>query len=311
MASNQATSPLEVAALSAPPAQPQQQPRRELPSPVPVPVPSQPTPTPMQAPTSTYLVGFTPAARAEAPPPQTVVAPVQLPAAPAASEPLVDTRPAVVAPAPEPTPVPALNVPTKPATANVPARAPAATRAPAVAGTAVLTLTADRPDQNRPQPQPRVEIANGNGVVGMAAKLSGFLRSRGVVQHAALSNLAPFNTTASVVYYRPGFAAAAKALADRAPYRIEVAAAPGGTTSNADLRVVLGRDVRLAAACERNCVIAGAPAPLPAAVDAGADVGADVRADAGAVSGFASGDATSAPDRPSPLVAAWLAVLAR
>jgi hypothetical protein len=90
---------------------------------------------------------------------------------------------------------------------------------------------------------PRIEIANGNGVVGMAARLGAFLRANGLVDQAQLSNVPPFNTSTTVVHYRAGFRDAAQQIVKRAPYRMELAAEAGGTV-NADVRVVLGRDVR-------------------------------------------------------------------
>jgi len=90
---------------------------------------------------------------------------------------------------------------------------------------------------------PRIEIANGNGVVGMAARLGAFFRANGLVDRTLLSNVPPFNTSTTVVYYRAGFRDAAQEIAARAPYPMELAAEAGGAV-HADIRVVLGRDVR-------------------------------------------------------------------
>ena len=90
---------------------------------------------------------------------------------------------------------------------------------------------------------PRIEIANGNGVTGMAARLGAFLRANGLVDRALLSNVPPFDVSTTVVHYRAGFRDAAQQIVTRAPYRMELAAEAGGAF-NADIRVVLGRDVR-------------------------------------------------------------------
>jgi len=122
------------------------------------------------------------------------------------------------------------------------------------------TGAAPSPAEFEPQPPtfaamsaPRIEIANGNGVVGMAARLGAFLRANGLVQQALLSNLRPFNTTSTVVHYRVGFRDTAERIIASAPYRIELAEAPGGI-GNADIRVVLGRDVRDGDSCPGTCI---------------------------------------------------------
>jgi hypothetical protein len=90
---------------------------------------------------------------------------------------------------------------------------------------------------------PRIEIANGNGVSGMAARLGAFLHANGLGRPALLSNVLPFDISTTVVHYRAGFRDAAQRIVTRAPYRMELADEAGGTV-NADIRVVLGRDVR-------------------------------------------------------------------
>jgi tetratricopeptide (TPR) repeat protein len=91
--------------------------------------------------------------------------------------------------------------------------------------------------------KPRVEIANGNGVTGMAARLGGWMSAHGMAQNTRLSNALPFNTVTTVVHYRVGYFAAAQELAARLPNRATLAAAPGGALK-ADVRVVLGHDLR-------------------------------------------------------------------
>lgn len=110
--------------------------------------------------------------------------------------------------------------------------------------------------QPAPQPSPlqqlRVEIANGNGVTGMAAWLGGWLQQRGLGQRARLTNLRPYVTPATVVYYRSGFAAEAKQIAQRLPREAAVAEQAGGTATS-DVRVVLGHDLRAHVACTPEC----------------------------------------------------------
>lgn len=107
------------------------------------------------------------------------------------------------------------------------------------------SLAAEAPVRVAETPPPRVEIVNGNGVTGMAASLSGWLRAHGLAQNALLSNALPFNTVTTVMHYRTGYFSVAKELAERMPYRVAMAAGPGGAL-NADIRVVLGRDLRTA-----------------------------------------------------------------
>ena len=99
---------------------------------------------------------------------------------------------------------------------------------------------------------PRIDIVNGNGVIGMAARLSVFLRANGLVHRALLSNVLPFNISTTVVHYRAGFRDAAQQIVARAPYRMELAAEAGGAV-NADIRVVLGRDVSAVGPCTGAC----------------------------------------------------------
>ena len=100
---------------------------------------------------------------------------------------------------------------------------------------------------------PRIEIANGNGVIGMAARLGAFLRANGLVDRAMLSNVPPFDITTTVVRYRVGFRDAAQQIVAGAPYRMALAAEAEGIV-NADVRVVLGRDVREVGLCTGACI---------------------------------------------------------
>lgn len=97
-----------------------------------------------------------------------------------------------------------------------------------------------------------VEIANGNGITGMATWLNGWMSAHGLKRATYLRNQLPFNTATTVVLYRPGYLKNAQELAKRLPQRVEVASAPGGPV-DADLRVVLGHDFRTATPCEKVC----------------------------------------------------------
>jgi hypothetical protein len=97
-------------------------------------------------------------------------------------------------------------------------------------------------------PRPRVEISNGNGVRGMAARLAGWLRDHGVEGRSRLTNLRPYVSTTTVVQYGPGFAAQAQEIARRMPASVEVTAAVR-SDARSDVRVVLGHDIRELAVC--------------------------------------------------------------
>jgi Tfp pilus assembly protein PilF len=105
------------------------------------------------------------------------------------------------------------------------------------------------PAAQPPLPKPprlqglRVEIANGNGVTGMAAWVSGWLQQRGLGSRARLTNLLPYAEPATVVYYRSGFAAEAQEIARRMPLPAALAEQAAGA-SRSDVRVVLGHDLR-------------------------------------------------------------------
>lgn len=98
----------------------------------------------------------------------------------------------------------------------------------------------------------RVEIANGNGVTGMAAWVRGYLQANGLKQPMRLKNARPFNTETTTVQYREGFAGAAIALAHKLPGGAAINhGLPGGYPF--DVRVVLGHDIRGALACSTRC----------------------------------------------------------
>lgn len=170
--------------------------------------------------------------------PKRLEAPVAQAAAPAAE---VSVQPLRPMPTFAPQPLPPQPVPTQERQAQsaepeaVPQRMPLATALPA-------ELPANL----------RVEIANGNGVTGMAAWLGGWLQQRGLEQRARLSNLRPYATPSTVVHFRDGYATQAREIARRMPRTVTVASQPGGVTRG-DVRIVLGHDLRHLAACLPDC----------------------------------------------------------
>ena len=85
----------------------------------------------------------------------------------------------------------------------------------------------------------RVEIVNGHGVRGAASRLRDAL---GTGPGTRLVNRSPYREPSTVIEYRPGYAAQARALARRMPISTQLlAAATFG--SRADVRVVLGHDL--------------------------------------------------------------------
>lgn len=86
----------------------------------------------------------------------------------------------------------------------------------------------------------RLEISNGNGVAGAAARLARSLDGEGV-KTVRLSNLRPFAEPQSRIEYQREQQKMAQALARRLNLPLQPAR---GTTAYADLRIVLGHDAR-------------------------------------------------------------------
>lgn len=147
----------------------------------------------------------------------------------------------------------------------------AETAAPAPSAALVAAATRAPADAVRAS---RVEISNGNGVSGMAARVGRWLAAQGVTPDR-VTNQRRFVQRVTVVQYRLGFEDSAQRVARLLPEstRVEPALAAG---QRADVRVVLGRDWALSAAClgTGGCVPTPAPTPAPTAVAgaAGSDV---------------------------------------
>lgn len=91
-------------------------------------------------------------------------------------------------------------------------------------------------------PLPRLEVINGNGATGMAARMRGMLGGMGI-SVLRLGNQRPYGVQASSIIYRPGHAQAAAALALALGGMPQLQAADDGSIgAGADLRLLLGKD---------------------------------------------------------------------
>lgn len=88
----------------------------------------------------------------------------------------------------------------------------------------------------------RLEISNGNGVAGMAARMRDFLQDRGG-QVVRLTNAESFDQDRSVLYYRAGSRVAAEALAASLPMSDIDLLEAGSLAGDIEARLLLGRDV--------------------------------------------------------------------
>jgi Flp pilus assembly protein TadD len=92
-----------------------------------------------------------------------------------------------------------------------------------------------------------IEIVNGNGVDGAAARLGRLLRVEGL-HVGRLANRLPYDTPRTMLLYRSEKAELARAMARRLPVQVTVAPAPAAS-SRADLSLLLGHDLRRDAGC--------------------------------------------------------------
>ena len=89
---------------------------------------------------------------------------------------------------------------------------------------------------------PRLEVINGNGATGMAARMRGMLGGMGI-SVLRLGNQRPYGVQSSSIVYRPGHAQAAASLAQALGGMPQIQAADdGGIGTGADLRLLLGKD---------------------------------------------------------------------
>lgn len=89
---------------------------------------------------------------------------------------------------------------------------------------------------------PRLEVINGNGATGLAARMRGMLGGMGI-SVLRLGNQRPYAVQASSIVYRPGHAQAAATLALALGGMPQLqAAGDSGIGAGADLRLLLGKD---------------------------------------------------------------------
>lgn len=148
----------------------------------------------------------------------------------------------------------------------------AAEAAPALPGAPVAETTSD---QSVPASLPvsavasanvsfQLEVSNGNGIMGAAARLKRWLTAEGL-QVGRLSNRRSFDQQQTVIQYRAGHQEAALRVAQALRMTARLGTAPS-TDLRSDVRVVLGHDwLRTAACLEQNAceppatMVAGAP----------------------------------------------------
>jgi hypothetical protein len=126
------------------------------------------------------------------------------------------------------------------------------------------SLPASAPAESSPAPAvrlesearpPRVEISNGNGVPGMAARVSRWFTTQGLPVRR-LTNQRPFTQRQTVIQYRSGHEEAALRMSHALPVRAAIEPAPA-MDLRSDLRLVLGHDwTRLMACLTQACQLA-------------------------------------------------------
>ena len=108
-----------------------------------------------------------------------------------------------------------------------------------IAGKANADIDTDAgPDAAPPARNVKLEISNGNGVTGAAARLARTLDEQGI-KTARLTNTKPFVVPTSRIEYRPDQQQLAQTLARRLGLPLQ---AQDGKPARADMRIVLGRD---------------------------------------------------------------------
>ena len=174
-------------------------------------------------------------------------------AAPPLSVPMPSHRAAPAAP-------PAMRWGFEPTIASIEQSAASASDANASASLTSLTMAGKPESVSVPMPlsavpiskvqTSRLEISNGNGVAGMAARVGRWFATQGL-QPDRLTNQQPFAQQQTVIQYRNGHAEAALRVARSLPAtaKAELAPLPG---LRSDVRVVIGRDWVQTAACLGN-----------------------------------------------------------
>ncbi|MBI3284985.1 MAG: tetratricopeptide repeat protein [Burkholderiales bacterium] len=122
----------------------------------------------------------------------------------------------------------------RPVPAVVPAVVPAI--APAIASPATQLAAQEQTKAFR------LEIANGNGVTGMAKKVGKTLVSRGLPS-ARLTNIKPYREPQTIIQYRATFQGQALMLSKRM-LKTPILVQSEHLRNNTDLRLVLGKDIK-------------------------------------------------------------------
>jgi hypothetical protein len=133
----------------------------------------------------------------------------------------------------------------------------------------------------------RLVVMNGNGVNGIADTVSRYLAEQGYPS-AGIGNHAHFNEARTRIEYRPGHAEQARHLASLLPRQAvlsEVAAGSG----QADIRLVLGKDIRQQPDAWNTAVHAGSAAAATEALRLDVANGNGVKGMARKVAGYLSG----------------------
>lgn len=126
-----------------------------------------------------------------------------------------------------------------------------------------------------PARPPRLEVANGNGVRGMAARTAGLLREIGLPA-SRLTNERPFRRWRTEIQYLAGHEAQARQVDMLLPVNTRLVEIPA-LQRGVELRVVIGHDLRdgalhkAAAAPPRRLAQPGGPAATPALIVAHVD----------------------------------------
>src|SRR5690606_8350005 len=113
---------------------------------------------------------------------------------------------------------------------------------------AVPAPVAPMPPAAPPDPVGTLEVSNGNGVTGAAARLRRWLAAHDMPTHR-LTNQRPFVQRETVVEYRRGHEAAARRLVAVLPLADRPATVAARAGLRTDVRIVLGHDWARIAAC--------------------------------------------------------------
>jgi hypothetical protein len=87
----------------------------------------------------------------------------------------------------------------------------------------------------------RIEVANGNGITGMAKRISNVLNQQGI-SVSRLSNERPYKQLETKIQYRAGYETAASNLKNALKGHATAVLTPS-LSANLDIRLLLGKDV--------------------------------------------------------------------